>query len=279
MRKFVFSDLHGEGKIYKQVMNYLDHLSEKEEISLYINGDLIDRGNSSGYILLDVMNRIKSNRYPIIYLAGNHELMMYEVYEKRKKGIPTYKSDWYRNGGCVTEKQLNEVLKTKEEIEEVVNFISKLKIYHKFSEKIENKRIVLVHASCPIKVEDECNLNLKSNEDELFLYLWMREKDPFFPFPYHLGNPSYFTIIGHTNNNTKLAYQYHKEDNYLNIDGGYYNRYQQLPLVEIKEEYLKILTFHEMKGLIAGNYFTPKESIPYEEKELKEAKKLIMSRP
>ncbi len=45
MRKFIVSDIHGFGNFYYSIMNYLDKLSEHEEIELYINGDLIDRGS------------------------------------------------------------------------------------------------------------------------------------------------------------------------------------------------------------------------------------------
>ena len=45
MRKFIVSDLHGDGAIYDSVINYLENLhNEGEDITLYINGDLVDRG-------------------------------------------------------------------------------------------------------------------------------------------------------------------------------------------------------------------------------------------
>ena len=59
MRKFIRSDIHGVGNFYYPVMGYLDNISKNEEIELYINGDLTDRGLESGYILLDLINRIK----------------------------------------------------------------------------------------------------------------------------------------------------------------------------------------------------------------------------
>ena len=86
MRKFIISDIHGNGNLYYSVMSYLENISKGEDVILYINGDLIDRGIESGEILLDVFERIKENNphFKIIYLAGNHELMMYEVFEKRR---------------------------------------------------------------------------------------------------------------------------------------------------------------------------------------------------
>ena len=132
MRKFIISDLHGNGNVYHAIMSYLDNISKEEEITLYINGDLIDRGVDSAAMLLDIKKRIEDNKYPIIYLAGNHELMMYELFEQRKKGlyVPPY-NQWYRNGGWRTDNGLGDILNDKDKILEVVDFIANLKIYQK----------------------------------------------------------------------------------------------------------------------------------------------------
>ena len=68
MRKFIISDIHGFGNVYYAMMSYLDNISKNEEIELYINGDLIDRGYESAEILLDIKKRIEENKYKIIYL-------------------------------------------------------------------------------------------------------------------------------------------------------------------------------------------------------------------
>ena len=62
MLKFIISDIHGFGNVYYAMMKYLDNLSKDEEIELYINGDLIDRGLESAEILLDLIRRIKENK-------------------------------------------------------------------------------------------------------------------------------------------------------------------------------------------------------------------------
>ena len=48
MRKFIISDIHGNGNLYYSVMSYLENISKCEDVTLYINGDLIDRGLESG---------------------------------------------------------------------------------------------------------------------------------------------------------------------------------------------------------------------------------------
>ena len=58
MRKFIVSDLHGCGEVYDSIMGYLDNIGLMDDVVLYINGDLIDRGLDGYRMLIDVMERI-----------------------------------------------------------------------------------------------------------------------------------------------------------------------------------------------------------------------------
>ena len=274
------SDIHGLGNVYYSMMNYLDNISKNDTIELYINGDMIDRGPDSAQVLLDIKKRIELNRYKIVYLGGNHELMMYQVFEKRKKYIPVGDdNDWYDNGGWVTDYGLDDILITDKEIFKVADFVSKLKIYHKFSEKINGKNIVLVHAAIPLTVKDECNLRISDDNDEVFYCVWTREYDPYMPFRCRVGHKNFFTIVGHTPNDNVYGYEYHRNQNYLNIDGGCaayakgFFAYDHIPLVEIKDNYLRILTFNNNNEIIYGNYFDGLRSIPLSLNELDDERK------
>lgn len=280
MRKYIISDIHGNGNLYYSIMSYLENVSKIDEVILYINGDLIDRGEDSAEILIDVINRMKTNPFKIVYLAGNHELSMYEIFEKRRKGIyaPDW-NDWYINGGKTTDESLTSTLKTKEKILEVVDFISELPLYHKFDEKIDEKNIVVCHACCPLNPKDVCDSKITDN----FIYysLWARKDDSFMPFRCRIGNNNYFSIVGHTPNNNKYGYEYHVDENYLNIDGGS-SMYSSgvfeddhFPLVEVCNGFLKILTFNNSNEIIYGNYFRDYTSIPYSEEELDNERKLL----
>ena len=281
MRKFIISDIHGDGNVYNSIMGYLDNINKEEEIELYINGDLIDRGSESAEILIDIINRIKENKYKIIYLGGNHELMMHEVFEKRKKGKKAKRSDWFYNGGKITDEGLNNIIKDKEKILEIADFISNLKIYHKFEEKYDEKNIVLVHARCPLKVKDKCDLRIKDNNFQTFLYVWTRKEEQLIPFISRIGNKNYFTIIGHTPNNNKYGFTYYTKEKYINIDGGSARyvrglfQYNHVPLVEVKEDYLKILTFNHNNEIIYGNYLIKGKTIPFSKEELDKEKKYL----
>ena len=281
MRKFIISDIHGVGNFYYPVMGYLDNISKNEEIELYINGDLTDRGLESGYVLLDLINRIKENKYKIVYLGGNHELLMYDYYNLEKDGKVDYYNDWYDNGGFITDDQLGEIFNYDEnKIYEIMDKIGELEIYHKFEEKMNGKNIVLVHAGCPLKVEDKCNLKIK-NKDKVFSYLWARKNGPFMPFRCRIGNKDYFSIVGHSPNNSELGFEYHEDENYLNIDGGcskyaagYFDE-DHFPLVEVKNEELRILTFNSKNEITHGNYFKDNKVIPFTKKELKESREYL----
>ena len=109
MRKFIVSDLHGNGEVYDSMMAYLENIALLDDVELYINGDLIDRGLDSYRMLCDVRDRIlgKGN-IRIHYLGGNHELMMYQALRARKDGkwISPW-CDWMMNGGHIIEGELD----------------------------------------------------------------------------------------------------------------------------------------------------------------------------
>lgn len=62
---YVMSDLHG---CYDKYMKMLDKISFSEEDTLYVLGDVVDRGSHGMKILLDI-----SQRENIILLRGNHD--------------------------------------------------------------------------------------------------------------------------------------------------------------------------------------------------------------
>ena len=284
MRKFIYSDLHGNGNMYHTIMSYLDNISKQEEIILYINGDLIDRGLESADMLLDIKKRIEENKFKIIYLGGNHELMMHQVFKKRKKGIYVSPyNDWYENGGWITDDCLADLLDfNQDKILEVADFVSNLKIYHTFTEKLNGKNIVLVHAATLKTMKDPCTKKIKDDDSSVTYAVWTRERGyySFFGLPiiedtkYRIGHDDYFSIVGHDPNKNKYGFEYHEDGNYLNIDGGcarYVSglfEYDHTPLVEILDNSLRIITFNNNNEIIYGNYFINNKIIPFTEEEL-----------
>ena len=67
MATWVMSDLHGNYRKYRGAM---DVICLQEMDTLYILGDVVDRGTGSCKILLDMMENFHS-----IPMIGNHEYM------------------------------------------------------------------------------------------------------------------------------------------------------------------------------------------------------------
>ena len=283
MRKFIISDIHGNGNIYYSIISFLENINEEEDIELYINGDLIDRGKESAEILLDIKRRIEEGNFKIEYLGGNHEHLMYEYFKKKKNGVSTFLDHWHNSGGFETEQGLFNLLEyNTSKMYEVADFVSNLKICHKFDEKINGKNIILVHSACPENVEDVLDLRVK-DEDQLVEHcLWTRIKHTF--SKHKVGSKDYFTIIGHTPVEDKVGFYYHRNDDYLNIDGGNsyyvsgYTFYDHTPLVEVENERLKILTFSNSRDIEYGNYLIGENIIKMPDDELNETKKYLVKR-
>ena len=279
MRQFIVSDLHGNGNVYKSIMSYLENISIDEEVILYINGDLIDKGPDSVEMLMDVKNRVLNGPFKIEYLGGNHELMMYQYYRKHKKPGDLYDL-WLNNGGEKTKEQLECSLK-EEEIQELVEFVSNLKIYNKFEEQIKSKNIVLVHAACP-KTMERSIVQIKEDTEVVRDCVWIKENE-YEKFMSNIGNGYYFTIVGHAPNNNEFGYVYNEKGNFLNIDGGnakYVSgefNIDHTPLIEVRNEYLRILTFNNHNEILYGNYFINNKSIPFTEMELESERRYLDS--
>lgn len=308
MRKFVVSDLHGDINSYNAIMGYLDNIAKEEEVILYINGDLIDKGIYSVDLLLDVKKRIETNSpVKIVYLGGDHEWAMIDSYHimnndykyYRDKNIINYEPSghekfintyWAQSsiGGSFTKYHMEDTL-SMDEIEGLYRFVKNLKIYQKLPDMLNNKQIVISHASCPKTVLDNCNLTIDSVSKDVMNYIekmqnnyYMKEITDKEQRYYDIlclskinrtimeydvnanpGSRDFFTIIGHTPVNNKLGYEYSKKDNVINIDGGNASYWSgnldcdHIPLVEIDaiNNRLIILTFNHNNEIIYGTYF------------------------
>lgn len=267
-RYFVVSDLHGDGIMYDYIISFLEKLYELtgDKISLYINGDIIDRGPNSISMLMDVMNRCygKVGNIDVTLLAGNHEYMMYEsILDKEKYYDWNYFSSWFygNNGGRVTASDFD--MLSDLEQEKIKLFISHLPVYHKFLRKIDNQNILLVHAMAPSDVEENCHLFLDSGCDiDIYRSVWTRKKNF---LSSSLGKDGYFTIIGHTPVNNLYGYYYDESDNILNIDGGcamwvsgYTKIFDHTPLVELdfQHQLINLLIFNHNHQIIEGRTIT-----------------------
>lgn len=94
MSTYACADLHGCWNLWEQIKKFC-----KEDDTIYILGDCIDRGPDGFGILQDVLNDPR-----VIMLCGNHEDMMADALEEEKDwGMgDSCMWMWFNNGGCVT---------------------------------------------------------------------------------------------------------------------------------------------------------------------------------
>jgi len=144
---YVMSDIHGE---YEKYLAMLQRIDFKDTDTLYVLGDVIDRGAQPVAILKDMMSR--ANVYPII---GNHEFMAIDILEDLLVEITDNNCEshitadtinklmeWQRNGGNITLDQIKSL--SLDEREAVLDYLKEFATLEIVT--IGRKTFVLVHA-------------------------------------------------------------------------------------------------------------------------------------
>lgn len=145
---YVLSDIHGEFKKYTQMLEKIDL---KEDDTLFVLGDVIDRGPEPLRVLLNMYMR--KNVRPVM---GNHELMAMraldacpiddeeEEAQRGFRGREGYYMDfWHRNGGFVTYRDLVEA--PRERCRTLIRYMESFAPYAEYENR-QGHRFVMVHA-------------------------------------------------------------------------------------------------------------------------------------
>lgn len=143
---YVISDIHGN---YEKYLEMIKKIDLKDEDTLYVLGDVLDRGPDGIKILMDMMMR--SNIIPIL---GNHEYMASlclpwifrevteESIESMDEDIIDGITEWLSVGGEAT---INEPRMRETELREMVlEYLGEFELYDVV--KAGGKTFVLVHA-------------------------------------------------------------------------------------------------------------------------------------
>ena len=164
MSTYVMGDIHG---IYYAFNNMLRNIKFSENDTLYIIGDVVDRGPEPIKTLQRVMKTPN-----IKMLLGNHEDMMQKYYEE----LDEYdKYLWYNNGGMVTQQQFERL--SADEKCAILEHIRALPLKEEIT--IGKQKYILAHAS-----------PFGTTKDEL---IWERI------YPYQMTPPGdEIYICGHT---------------------------------------------------------------------------------
>lgn len=213
MATYVISDIHGQ---YEMFIELLDKIKLKDTDTLYILGDVLDRGPHPIKTLLKLMEMPN-----VICLVGNHELMALECLEFLIKEITDTTLDelnegmidkvltWQNNGSFTT---LDEFVQLDSEAkQDVIDFLKEFLIYEEVS--VNDKDYLLVHAGLG-------NYSPQKDIEDYSLHelIWTRAN----------YDVQYFTdkyvITGHTptmaiEDNPHPGYIYHR-NNHIAIDCG-----------------------------------------------------------
>lgn len=210
---YVASDIHG---CYDKYINMIEKLDLSEDDTLYILGDIVDRGNDGIKILLDMMGR--SN---IIPMLGNHDYMAYSVLKKLNVEITEENYDtlldtetiqiyqtWIFNGGEPTCRAFSAL--SKDEKRSILEYIEEFEIYEELT--VSENTFILVHGGIANFCEDK-DMSEYSVDD----LIWGRcdYAQTYFPDKY--------LITGHTPTwfiDEKYRGKIYKENNHIAIDCG-----------------------------------------------------------
>lgn len=146
MATYVISDIHGQ---YDMFMELLDKIRLKESDTLYVLGDVLDRGPHPIKTLKRLMEMPN-----VICVAGNHELMALECLEFLRKEITDMSIEevdaelldnlvtWQYNGSKSTIDEFREL--DAEAKQDVIDFIKEFRIYEEVT--VNGRDYLLVHA-------------------------------------------------------------------------------------------------------------------------------------
>ena len=187
MRTFVYTDLHGNYNLFKQIQNYLGDTDRA--ICL---GDNCDRGPDGIKIIQETL---KDSR--IIYLQGNHEAMLVDAVRKSQhNGNISFRMfddadmEILRHNGTIPTLQALQLL-PQEEREDLIEKLDKLPI-SAFTTGKDGCTVFLSHAGCHPPTLQEMD-----RDETKFKLIWDRKhiaKEAF----HYVGKNDLYIVHGHT---------------------------------------------------------------------------------
>lgn len=235
MATYVISDIHGQ---YDMFMKMLDKIGLKEEDTLYILGDVLDRGPHPIKTLQKLMEMPN-----VICIVGNHELMardclkflMQEVTKETLSKLDSEMLEGYltwieHNGGQTTIDEFRALDAASRQ--DVIDFIDEFDIYEEIT--VGGRDYLLVHAGL-----GNFYPGRELEDYSLAELVWSRAE---YDVEYY---PDKYTVTGHTptqgipgNPNPGFIY---KNNHHVAIDCGCYvpgGRLAAICLDTLKEYYV-----------------------------------------
>ncbi|MBE7044624.1 MAG: fructose-bisphosphatase class III [Ruminococcaceae bacterium] len=210
---YVMSDLHG---YYEPYIAMLEKIQLQKEDTLYILGDVIDRGPDGIRILQDMMKRRN-----VVGMMGNHELMAYrvlsrlcvEVTEENAETQLDYQTmcqwqNWMENGGRPTQDAFSALHHAQQM--RILEYIEEFSVYETIT--VDGREFVLVHGGL-----HDFSLEKELWEYELYDMVWTRGD---YEKVYY---PDKYLVTGHTPTcliDEAYRGRIYRKNNHIAIDCG-----------------------------------------------------------
>ena len=167
MATYVFSDVHGHAATIERL---LERVSPSDEDSIFMLGDMIDRGPDPVGVM-----RLCRNLPGCVALRGNHEDLMLDFLEHPHNELS--KINWVSNGGMTTAEGLSRL--SSEECGDYIAWVQSLPLC--VHTRVDGRPYVLVHAGLrPVGLVGlgECTdeeLDMLISMQKVDDLLWIRE--------------------------------------------------------------------------------------------------------
>lgn len=139
--RYIVSDIHG---CYNEYIKLLDEIQFSGDDTLYVLGDIVDRGPEPIRVLTDIMKRPN-----VIHIMGNHDYLMYTFMKKPVVEISVQNDDyfqayhlWLQDGGRVTARQFEELPTDRKKA--ILGYLLEAYLYEVI--EYNGKKYILVHA-------------------------------------------------------------------------------------------------------------------------------------
>jgi len=228
---YVTSDIHGCFEEYKELLSLINL---RDEDTLYVLGDVVDRGSDGMKVLLDMMSRPN-----VIPIAGNHDYLAALVLEKlcvevTEENAENYLDSefmkvytmWIADGGNPTLTAFRQLPAGQRA--DVLDYLSDFLPYAQVA--VNGQRFILVHAGL-------MNFSKERDLNDYSLYELIFERTDYSKVYFK----DLFLVTGHTPTSLiddKYSGRIYKKNNHIAIDCGviYGGRLAALCL-DTQEEY------------------------------------------
>lgn len=169
MATYVMSDIHG---MYDMFLDILGQIDLKDDDTLYILGDILDRGPHPIKTLLKIMEMPN-----VICVVGNHEFMALKCLEFLRQEITLESINdlddvflenfmtWMQNGGGKTMDEFYPL--DKDTQDDIIEFIKDCEVFVRLT--VGGKKYILVHAGLGNFSPDK-----RLEEYSLYEFIWER---------------------------------------------------------------------------------------------------------